>query len=204
MSEINVSEVKARVDDHESTPAPRGAHRIRRDAVSNSMSSTQPNTGRAIGPSPDQVWRALSKSSFAVVSYVTPNGEPRSSGVVYAMVGRRMFVVVAADSWKARHIAASGRVAVTVPVRRGGIMSLLFPIPPATVSFHGSATVHAPGSPEGRAALKELAHLLPAERRATSRIVEIRPEGRFVIYGLGVSLMQMRDPALARARVPVG
>jgi hypothetical protein len=119
------------------------------------------------------------------------------------MLERRMFVVVAADSWKARHIAADGRVAVTVPVRRGGIMSMLFPIPPATISFHGSAAIHTAGSPQGRRVLKELAHLVPAERRATSRIVEIRPKGHFVTYGLGVSLMQMRHPALARARVSV-
>ena len=58
----------------------------------------------------EQVWRALNRASFAVVSYVTSAGEPRSSGVVYATDGRRLYVAVAADSWKARHIAASGRL----------------------------------------------------------------------------------------------
>ena len=43
-------------------------------------------------------------------------------------------------------MAADGRVAVTVPVRRGGILSLVAPIPPATVSFHGTAVVHPAGS----------------------------------------------------------
>src|SRR5215469_16896933 len=90
----------------------------------------------------DCVWQELTKASFAVVSYVTPSGEPRSSGVVYAIAARRMYVVAAVDSWKAQHIGATGQVAVTVPVRRGGIMSLLAPIPPATISFHGSAIVH--------------------------------------------------------------
>src|SRR5687767_14938498 len=74
----------------------------------------------------DQVWRELAKASFAVVSHVTPEGAPRSSGVVYAVAGRRLYVAVAPDSWKARHLAPSGRVAVTVPVRRGGVLSLLF------------------------------------------------------------------------------
>jgi Pyridoxamine 5'-phosphate oxidase len=155
------------------------------------------------GPTAHRVWRALARASFAVVSYVTPAGQPRSSGVVYAMIGRRMYLVTAADSWKARHIAVSGRVAVTVPVRRGGIMSLLFSIPPATISFHASAVVHPAGSPEGQKVLAELARLLPAERRATSRIVAIRPEGRFLTYGLGVPLTQMRNPTLAQARVPI-
>src|SRR6266540_2279713 len=87
----------------------------------------------------EQVWRKVTKASFAVLSYVTPAGEPRSSGVVYKVVGRRLYVAVAPDSWKAKHVAASGRVAVTVMVRRGGVLSLVAPIPPATVSFHGAA-----------------------------------------------------------------
>lgn len=152
----------------------------------------------------EQVWRALTRASFAVVSYVTPAGEPRSSGVVYAADGRRLYVAVASDSWKARHIAASGRVAVTVPVRRGGLLSLLFPIPPATVSFHGPAIVHPAGPVADRAVPEQLASLLPPERRTSSCILEIVPEGQFMIYGLGVSLKRMRSPAAARARVPAG
>ena len=65
----------------------------------------------------EQVWRAIDKASFAVLGYVTPRGEPRSSGVVYKMIDRRLYVAVAPDSWKARHIAAPGAVAVTVTVR---------------------------------------------------------------------------------------
>jgi len=152
----------------------------------------------------EQVWRALAKASFAVVSHTTPTGEPRSSGVVYATAGRRLYAAVAADSWKARHIAASGRVAVTVPVRRGGLLSLLFPIPPATVSFHGTAIIYPPGPVQGRAVPKQLASLLPAERQASCCVLEIIPEGQFLTYGLGVSLAQMRSPSAARARVPVG
>jgi len=158
---------------------------------------------RLEAPTDDKVWRQLNRASFAVVSHVTPAGEPRSSGVVYAITDRRMYVVTAADSWKARQIAANGRVAVTVPVRRGGILALLFPIPPATISFHGSAAVLPPDSPAGQRVRDKLSHLLPAERRSACRIVEIRPEGRFLTYGLGVPLMRMRDPEAATARVPV-
>jgi hypothetical protein len=68
---------------------------------------------------------------------------------VYKVAGHKLVVAVAPGSWKARHIAADGRVAVTVPVRRGGILSLAVPIPPAAISFHGTAVVHAAGSPPG-------------------------------------------------------
>jgi hypothetical protein len=151
----------------------------------------------------EQVWHQIAKASFAVLGYVTPSGEPRSSGVVYKSVGRRLYVAVAPDSWKARHITASRRVAVTVPVRRGGLLSLVAPIPPATVSFHGTAMVHPAGSPAARSLLKDLGSLLPAERRASACLIEVVPEGAFVTYGLDVSLSRLRDPAAARARVPV-
>jgi hypothetical protein len=151
----------------------------------------------------EQVWHQVAKASFAVLSHVTPAGEPRSSGVVYKTVGRRLYVAVAPDSWTARHIVASRRVAVTVPVRRGGILSLVAPIPPATISFRARATVHQAGSPQVRSLLKELGSLIPAERQASGSIIEIVPEGEFLIYALGVPLRKMRDPAAARARVSV-
>src|SRR5215218_7918076 len=131
----------------------------------------------AAGLTTEQVWHQLAKASFAVIGYVTPAGEPRSSGVVYKSIGRRLYVAVAPDSWKARHIAASRRVALTVPVRRGGIMSLLAPIPPATISFHGRATVRPAGVPEVASILDELGSMLPAERRRTASIIEVVPEG---------------------------
>ncbi|MDP9234631.1 MAG: pyridoxamine 5'-phosphate oxidase family protein [Actinomycetota bacterium] len=149
------------------------------------------------------VWRAVSKASFAVLSYVTPAGEPRSSGVVYKTVAGRLYVAVSPDSWKARHITSSGQVAVTVTVRRGGFLSLVLPIPPATISFHGSAIVHPAGSPQLRSLLRELVPLLPTERRDSSSVIEVVPKGVFVTYGVGVSLAKMRDPSRARARLPV-
>jgi hypothetical protein len=151
----------------------------------------------------EQVWHALGKASFAVIGYVTPAGEPRSSGVVYKSIGRRLYVAVDSDSWKARHVAASRRMAVTVPVRRGGLLSLVAPIPPATISFHAQAIVHPAGAPRVRPLLQELGSLLPVERQTSACIIEIVPEGAFLTYGLDVSLSKLRDPAAARARVPV-
>lgn len=151
----------------------------------------------------EQVWRAIARSSFAVLSHVTPAGEPRSSGVVYKTDGKRLVVAVAPDSWKAQHVTADGRVAVTVPVRRGGLLSLVAPIPPATISFHGTAVVHPAGSPQARSVLDEMGSLVPADRRAAASVIEIVPVGTFRTFGIGVSLRAMLSPALAQARVPV-
>ena len=151
----------------------------------------------------EQVWLAVTRASFAVLSHITPAGEPRSSGVVYKVLGRRLVVAVAPGSWKAQHVAADSRVAVTVPVRRGGILSLVAPSPPATISFHGTAVVHAAGSPQARLLLDELGNRIPAARRASACVIEIIPAGAFRTYGLGVSLRAMLNPAAAQARIPV-
>jgi hypothetical protein len=149
----------------------------------------------------EQVWRHLAKASFAVLSHVTPSGQPRSSGVVYSVDHGRLYVAVAPSSWKALHIPATGQVAMTVPIRRGGLLSLMFPIPPATISFHAQAVVHPAGTPASQ--LPELAKLVPAERLADCRIVEIVPEDQFVTYGIGTPLRKLANPAAARDRVPV-
>jgi hypothetical protein len=153
--------------------------------------------------SSDAVWHALARASFAVVSHVNAAGEPRSSGVVYGVADRRVYLAVAADGWKARQIETGQEVAVTVPVRRGGILALLVPIPPATITFHARATVHPAGSLDIGSVSKELMKLVPESRKAGSCVIELVPEGRFLTYGIGVSLMDMADPALALARVPV-
>jgi hypothetical protein len=159
-------------------------------------------TGRG-SLSTEAVWQALAKASFAVVSHVNGAGEPRSSGVVYGVAARRMYVAVAADGWKARQIVSGQEVSVTVPVRRGGILALLAPIPPATITFHARATVHPAGSLDIGSVSEDLVKLMPASRRAGSCVIELVPEGRFLTYGIGVSLMDMADPASAMARVPV-
>jgi hypothetical protein len=153
--------------------------------------------------STQDVWGELNKASFAVLSYATPAGQPRASGVVYKAIGKRLYIATDPDSWKARHIALSGRVAMTVPVRRGGLLSLVVPIPPATVSFHGAAVVHPADAPEVRPLLDALKPLLPDDRRSDAVVIEVTPEDTFVTYGIGVSLTRMRDPDAAGARVSV-
>ncbi|HZK74734.1 MAG TPA: pyridoxamine 5'-phosphate oxidase family protein [Clostridia bacterium] len=151
----------------------------------------------------EQVWQQLDSASFAVISYVSPAGEPRSSGVVYKTAAKGLYIAVAPDSWKARHIASGAHVSVTVPVHRGGILALALPIPPATISFQATAHVHPAGSLEIGALSMELESLIPTERRDAAVIIELIPKGHFLTFGVGVSLMEMRKPELARAVVPV-
>lgn len=171
------------------------------------MSATidRPEAQPATGPvlTTERVWNEIEKASFAIISYVTPVGKPRASGVMCAAVGHRLYVVTAADSWKARQISNGDEVAVTVPIRRGGLLSLVAPIPPATVSFHARATVHPVGSVSIEKVPKKLASQLPKERRSAGRLLELAPKGNFLTYGLGVSLQDMAKPEAALAHVPV-
>ena len=41
------------------------------------------------------MWLILERGSFAVLSYGTPSGDPRSSGVVYKALNRKIYVAVA-------------------------------------------------------------------------------------------------------------
>lgn len=150
-----------------------------------------------------EVWRQLEKRSFAVLAYVTPDGEPRSSGVGYGVEDRRLFVAVAPESWKARHIRDGQRVSLTVAVPAGGPLGLVFPIPPATISFGARATVRRAGATDTAALPRALARLLPEARRSSSCILELVPEGRFLTYGIGVPLRDLADPVRAGGRVPV-
>jgi hypothetical protein len=152
--------------------------------------------------SSELVWRQIGAASFAVLSYVTERGEPRSSGVSYATVGRRLYVAVAPDSWKARQIETDQLISVVVPIRRGGLLVFLMPIPPATVSFRARVRVRPMGSIDVETTSSALAHALRELRHTSNVILELLPQGRFLTYGVGVSLLAMRDPALAQGSVP--
>jgi hypothetical protein len=167
--------------------------------------SSERTTDLLSGPdvAPEQVWSELEGASFAVLSYVTASGRPRSSGVLYGAAGERLYVTTAPDSWKARSLRTGDLVSVTVPIRRGGLLAFLAPIPPATVTFSATVTVHPPGTFDVGAVSNRLASLLPESRR-TGLVLELAPHGSFLTYGINVSLKNMADPAKSKARVPVG
>jgi hypothetical protein len=149
------------------------------------------------------VWRALQKASFAVLGHVTPAGKPRTSGVMYAVHDRRIYVGVADGGWKAQQIATGDEVSLTVLVRRGGLLALVIPIPPATVTFRARATMHRAGTAQAEQVPGELLKRLPAATRDDMALIELVPEGDFVTYGIGVSLREFADPNAAPGRVGV-
>lgn len=154
--------------------------------------------------SPEQVGRAIEKELFAVLGMVTAKGEARTVGIVYVVRDRKLYIGTGQNTWKARHVAANPHVSLTIPIcKRIPIMPWV-KIPAATITFAGGARVIPAGEavPDlRRAVFRQMAD--DPQAVAESCLIKVTPRGEFVTYGVGVSLMQMRDPEQARGRAPV-
>ena len=77
-------------------------------------------------------------------------------------------------------------------------------MPAATITFAGTASV-IPAKEADPEILRVLYRGLAVDAAALEKacVIIVEPEGDFVTYGIGVSLMEMRDTVKARGRVPV-
>jgi len=152
----------------------------------------------------DQVWREVEKHSFAVLGYVTPLGEARTTGIVYAVRDRQNYITTSSNAWKARHVASNPHVSLTVTITKRIPFVPWIQIPAATITFAGEASVHGLDEvpPEIPRVLLRGLELGPEDQRAIS-VIKVRPVGEFLTYGVGVSLPVMRRPEDAKGRVAV-
>jgi hypothetical protein len=153
----------------------------------------------------DQVWQAIEKELFAVLGMVTAKGEARTVGIVYVVRDRKLYIGTDKDAWKTRHVAANPHVSLTVPIAKRIPLMPWIKVPAATITFCGLARILPAGEtpPEIlQAVFRGMAE--DEERVADSCLIEVTPVKEFLTYGVGVSLMQMRDPNTARGRAPVG
>ncbi|MFZ1863536.1 MAG: pyridoxamine 5'-phosphate oxidase family protein [Polyangiales bacterium] len=153
----------------------------------------------------DLVWQEVEKRLFAVLSWVNPSGHARSAGIVYLVKDRALYVATNDDSWKAKHIRSNPHVALNVTIPKRIPFMPWVKIPDATIAFSATARVMAATETE-----PEIIEVLmrgmaeDPERLARTCVLEIRPSGHFATYGVGIPLLDMRDPKKARGRAPVG
>ena len=88
---------------------------------------------------------------------------------------------------------------MTVTVQR--LPLTIRPMPPAVITFPGEAKVVSFDEVDADVC-ETLTKGLDAEMGDHS-VIQIKPVGRFVTYGIGVPVMKMRKPAESIARVPV-
>lgn len=93
--------------------------------------------------STDQVWQEVERQLFAVLGVVSKRGEARTSGIVYVVRDRQIYILSGFDTWKVRHIQSNPSVSLTVTIAKRILFMPWIRIPPATISFQGEATVHA-------------------------------------------------------------
>lgn len=154
--------------------------------------------------STDAVWQAIEKELFAVLGMVTAAGQSRTVGIVYIVRDRKLIIATGADTWKARHAGANPHVSLTVPIAKRIPFMPWIKIPQATITFCGTARVipTAGASPEIKQAIFRGA-AEDDDLVAGSCLIEVTPVGEFITYGVGIPLIKMRQPELARGRAPV-
>jgi len=151
-----------------------------------------------------QVWEEIEKQLFCVLGFVNPQEQARTAGVVYQIQDGKFYIGTGLNTWKARHISANPAVSITIPIAKRVPIAPWIKIPQATITFSGTAKIFP--CPEVDPALlrKVFQHYADdPEFMQDNCLIEVTPQGEFVTYGVGIPLMQMRHPHLARGRAPV-
>jgi uncharacterized pyridoxamine 5'-phosphate oxidase family protein len=152
----------------------------------------------------DQVWNSIEKNFFAVLGMVTAKGEARTAGVVYVARERQIYIGTSKTAWKVRHIQQNPHVSVTVTIPKRIPFLPFLPIPPAAITFQGLASVQKLDSTE-QEVLEALFKGMEIDEQfiAESCLIRIKPSGDFITYGVGVSMMTMRNPEKSHGRASV-
>ena len=152
----------------------------------------------------NQVWEQINKEIFAVLGMVTKKGEARTVGIVYVEHDGKLYISSQKQAWKVRHISNNPHVSLTIPIAKRIPLLPWIKIPAATITFSGQANIL-----NFDDITDELIHKLfrgmefSEAEKAEMGIIEVKPVGDFVTYGVGVKLMEMRDREKARGRIAV-
>ena len=150
------------------------------------------------------VWRALEKELFAVLGMVTAKGEARTVGIVYVTHEKKVYIASGKTTWKMRHVTANPNVSLTVTIPKSIPLMPFIKIPAATITFAGKARILDTKDVSTEVTKSLLRGLdMESEEVKNMAVMETAPQGDFVTYGVGVSMMTMRHPEEARGRAPV-
>lgn len=151
-----------------------------------------------------QVWKEIEANIFAVLGMVSAKNEARTAGIMYVAQAGKLYITTDKDAWKVRHITANPHVSLTVAIPKRVPLMPWIKAPAATITFAGVASIVTPDALDAelhRRLFQVIAD--DAAKLAQSRVIVVEPVGEFVTYGVGVSLMEMRDTVKARGRAPV-
>lgn len=152
----------------------------------------------------ENVWERINKELFAILGMVTEDQEARTVGIVYIVNDKKLYIGTGLQTWKARHIKNNPSISMTIPVAKRIPVAPWVKIPQATITFSGSAKV-IPGNEAPKDLLKAVFRhkAEDTEFMKDSCLIEVTPEGDFITYGIGIPMIKMRHPELARGRASV-
>ena len=152
----------------------------------------------------ENIWKAIEKELFAVLGMVTRDHESRTVGIVYIVSDRKFYIGTGLKTWKARHISKNPDVSLTVPIAKKIPFAPWVKIPQVTITFAGKAKV-IPGKNVHPDLLKAVFHHKADDKEfmKSNCVIEVVPVGEFITYGVGIPLIKMSQPKLARGKAPV-
>jgi general stress protein 26 len=143
---------------------------------------------------------AVAQNSFCTLATTSADNRPHVAGVLYALVGRDLYVHTDRPSRKARNIVENPRAAVCV------VIPAAPDAPPNTVTIQGAATLLEPDDSEVRSLIDggQLASITSHGEleRPDTCFVKLSPGPTASSYGVGVSDEDLAaDPLNAFGRV---
>ncbi|WP_420630284.1 pyridoxamine 5'-phosphate oxidase family protein [Candidatus Leptofilum sp.] len=155
-------------------------------------------------PTTSDVWDAIKEEPFAVLGMVTARNECRTVGIIYEVDNQKLYIGTDKDAWKVRHIQGNPHVSITIPIAKRIPLVPWVKIPAATITFSGTAKVLMKDEVSDDLVKRVFSYVSHNDKlMVTTCLIEVTPEKDFLTYGIGIPMIQMRDHAKARGRVPV-
>ena len=140
----------------------------------------------------------IKKNRWLTLSTTSPRGIPQSSVVVYASDGYIIYVLTGKNTVKVRNITKNQRVSVTIPFYKNLIHRMIGVAPPAAISFKARAETLDFSDSEAACMYKKVLNFdLPENLVEDSLWIRLTPGNSASCYGVGISLLELRDPLKA-------
>ncbi|MFW9931728.1 MAG: pyridoxamine 5'-phosphate oxidase family protein [Candidatus Thorarchaeota archaeon] len=150
-----------------------------------------------IAKSFDFVEKNLRKKSFGVISVIDAKGRPHSTGVIYVIPKRpnpfEFYILTGSEYRKTKYIRDNPNVSFVITFPHYWIRFA----PASVVHFQGTAEIIPFSDPIGREAFQQnrIARMnLNSDYDESEMVfIKVRPSKKLHVYGLGISLMDMRS-----------
>lgn len=160
-------------------------------------------------PSFEIVETEVRRRTFGVLSTVSRDHRPHSTGVVYGVSSRKrpfsLYVTTNRDNKKARNITRDPNVSFTIPIPRRFLRFL----PPNCVQFQGRAEIVSFEDEDARngfsrsLVLRKILKLEEEHVGSKAVFIRIRPDSTIHTYGMGSSLVGLLRNIRAQSRVEI-